>query len=881
MRHRAVAIAVVAVAIAAGLASGQVTTPTQYRANGPFVASCNPDHWWFNVDYYGRPYSTNVTANAFGWNATVNVLRDNFLKDKMNLTDPGLSFFNPTAYATALAGDASKITPVAINATFAVDTPMTLTSTTGFRTPMIPVPGNSFAVTAWLQLTSMNSYSSYLGFAPAFLPFFKVSGNAKSPFGKGGLYVSVSANGFCINLLPVDGIVNSTYYGPGNCTSLKSIAAIQATPSNTSTCTYPCTINPAYKCTSLCSMNGQWFHLAFAASKGDATDVYSLYLNGIKIITGNLATTFSELYGGGVQVALHGQVGSYPTSNLAYGGLQSVNIADLQIYTSTPYDTQTPGTILNLLAGGATCTTSETIGFKGVDHRWVNMTNVPLVQGSPRFAYNDPRFADADPQYAAVGGGFYPSGMGVGVSLTAGSYIDVGPHEWGTNGNGAGFTMEARVYRTLSTRTNDMYGVLSLTLAPSMGYQPGGTFDVYMASTCITTPPPGGTVISEPVAGIGSVIIIKHPVCGVVCYSSGSINTTSANIFAQGSGVHTIAVMAGEQTTPLKVYVDGMRYVNEWYEDSRCTSSQLLWPTTLVTNSTRIGNFMQGFTDEPYVPFTLLDFAMTTSKFAPIDTADVFPAIVSPPPPPAWTSGMNSAERTRYSACGGVRHRYGSTVSYPFVNGEATDGVGKLSGQPWPGIMTYAQAPKGAWANGKIVFPAVTVSGFISGLDFGPRVLGGSGFTIAFMHNAGPAISANTNAPGSGPMFDIGGYSMYYNVVAGPVYLTSPDGNLVTYQAPGGTQTPAIPQAASVYTVVTYHATHGAKVYYNGNMWASFPTVLWNKNPDASGTFYANSIRVWGPPGSTLLDLQFYESTLSAMDVRKMSVGLPCHVGAA
>jgi hypothetical protein len=105
-----------------------------------------------------------------------------------------------------------------------------------------------------------------------------------------------------------------------------------------------------------------------------------------------------------------------------------------------------------------------------------------------------------------------------------------------------------------------------------------------------------------------------------------------------------------------------------------------------------------------------------------------------------------------------------------------------------------------------------------------------------------------------------------------PVYLMSPDGNIVSYVSPATAAEPTVPQAAFQYTVVTFSET-GTKIYLNGALWVNFPTVTMPR-----GGSDLESMRFWGT-GNTwqvLLDLQFYDYALTAHDVHRMKLGLSC-----
>jgi hypothetical protein len=79
-----------------------------------------------------------------------------------------------------------------------------------------------------------------------------------------------------------------------------------------------------------------------------------------------------------------------------------------------------------------------------------------------------------------------------------------------------------------------------------------------------------------------------------------------------------------------------------------------------------------------------------------------------------------------------------------------------------------------------------------------------------------------------------------------------------------------VPQAALRYTMVSF-SQDGVRVYFNGEIWASFPLAALQ-----AGTW--ESVRFWGTgaSGAVLLDLQLYDRALDHRAARKMALGLSC-----
>ena len=429
-------------------------------------------------------------------------------------------------------------------------------------------------------------------------------------------------------------------------------------------------------------------------------------------------------------------------------------------------------------------------------------------------------------------------------------------------------------------------------------------YAVHLAAKC-----PGATwnsISSAPTATDRTTVYVRHPTCGVVCYqqasasgaleyagsgasvlgANGGLNTYNqappTSVFTPGSGMHSLVVVA-TGTTPLNVSLDGVPFAISYVQSASCTSSHTVWPQTLVATNAFVGNWDFGTAlaaPQAQPVFALADVGVSTSAAgvaAAVALAQPTAASVAAlAPPPPWTAGMTAVSGAPatlfFSACSNVSHRYGSAGgAWPFEGGLAVDfsttrpkmpgvftgGVSRVA-QPTASPVTTVQFPSGCAA-----------------LDFGPMTVGSS-FSVAFMMSAGPAISTATGCsswPSAGPIFDLGGFQLYYTAIAAtsPVYLATPAGNLLSFVAPNTGEEPTIPQAAYQYTVVTFDALAGTKIYVNGMIWASFPVAALSP-----GVWEVT--RFWGTGSSapTLLDLQFYDYALDYLAVRKMSLGIQC-----
>lgn len=843
--------------------------PVQYRVNGPFIATCPKLSAWFVGN------SNLTTANV-----NVGQVSNSYLYDQRACANPYFGLGNSTCTTGGSGSLASWTTtspPVASALTsYSATGGVSFASPTQLRTPPIDIPGDTPGVTvaAWVNIASLSPTAG-----PQ--PLLQLSGapGSAGPF----LFLMLASQyGFCVNHYAT--MPTTTVTGGGNmCNTMATsfamplpILTLQPTPG-----AYSPNTN-AY--------SGTWTHITWTAS---ASNVYSLYINGMLVAQGVGGATaglqpFAAYYspGGTMQAAL-----------TSVGG-HTGTLGDLQVYTQA--GTFMGGQeVFGLISGS--CKPFPPLA--GKDHRYVSMRAgpSPVTMTPPTVWMNDTGLADTGTsgvqRLQPIDGKMAQGGYGMGVSLGPGNWLDVSPSlpmEWGAT-TFPGMTLEANVYRTLSWTSQTDYNLLHLTLGPltglsSTGSTPANTFSVNVAKSCPYTSQQYAA--SDFVSTFGATVYMKHPVCGTVCFTTSALSialssglTPPTGFFAPGSGVHKLVVTASADT-PMAVSLDGVPYALHYIQSPQCTMAELRWPEYMPVTNVFVGN--KGTSqyiavESNFVSLILMDLSINHSpSSAGPDSSTLSGAAAATTPPPPWNSARITAAPTgtsfRLAGCAGASHRYGAASGpFPFAGGVVVDGVmgGNLNGV-FTGFTASSNFRAQSNMAGSIMFPFICAA-----LDFGSYVVGDE-FSVAFMMGNGPGVTtcAISSWPANGPIFDFGGYSLYYNSYPAPtaqvpVYLMGPDGNIVSYMSPATAAEPNVPQAAYQYTVVTFSRT-GTKIYLNGALWVSFPTVTLPQ-----GGSDLESMRFWGNGNTAsgnqvLLDLQFYDYALTTHDVHRMRWGLSC-----
>ena len=866
--------------------------PTQYRPGGPYVASLannNMQAW-----YIGNTNITTTTVNttAAGIAGTVTYLTDQSNCAGTAACITSASGPNLATLGTYGVGTASN-NPLNTN----WDTPtvgVQWSTTTQIKTPSMSLQGG-VTIAAWVRIAANPA-------ATTFAPFMQLGG----PSNFGYIYLGYSANwGFCVNHynnLPA--VVNN---GPISSSGTCNGMGVGGPPANTALQQ----MAAPYGSGASVHTFGGWTHIAWTASNND-NSLYSLYINGMLVAQGStqrdVAAYPSPLtpVNGGL-LGYNAYYGNLP-SQVAFTGVAGVVgvLGDLQIYSSVISSSSAEiMTLLNGIPGAFPSLSPETRFFATTSSQNINTTNtgaIGYITAPLTLMYNNSYIVNKQSVSPFVNniplplsGQMSTSGQGMGFALGANNWYEINQgnnapnsFEWGTSAHTA-FTFQASIYRTTTASTQPDYSLFTLLLGPGAGQQQStsitadlNVFSIHIAKGCPATIPTTTSPVTEN-AALGPVVFVRHPTCGIICYTSTQLTPASVltgavtGLFTPGSGMHTLSVSASG-TKPMSVVLDGIAFAPYQFQSSFCTLSHTMWPTSIVATNAYIGNRDTLSAVDATPAFLVVDMGLTTTGNADNPTwvqATVPNGIAMATPPPPWSAASLSATPTtgtRYAACSNVIHRYGEAAGpTPFAGSVAVDMVGQLTGV-FSSATTVLRGAATVASASRITFPAGCTA-----LDFGPYQTGDYGLSVAFMTSNPPAVATSTtgacaaNAPNvAGPVFDFGGYTMHYSSTAGPVYMTSPDGNLITYQAPNTTSAPNIPHVAYQYTVVTF-GTSGTKVYVNGAIWISLPTLILPQQT------LLQTMRFWGTgTGTVLLDLQFYDSVLSSLNVRKMSLGILC-----
>ena len=893
----------VAVLFAAALAAVRAA-PMQYRPGGPYVATlANSD---IQAWYIGN---TNITMSSVNATAVSIAGTVTYLTDQSSCAGAAAtplcitSASGPNVNTLGTYGVTAATFNTPVNTVWDdanVGVPWTATPAVQLKTQPISVQ-NGITIAAWVKMTG--------GPTTTFAPFLQLGGSANY----GYIYLGYHSQwGFCVNHYV--NLPNAATNGPlasGTCNTMGASGAI--TTPNTALQNMAAPYGSGSKIHTFLG----WNHIAWTADRGSG--FYSLYINGMLVAQGATPNGQTQ-YPSPLTLATGGLLGfdAYYGPNIyspiIFTGVAGVPgvLGDLQVYARAISTGAEIMSLMNGISGAFPSLNPETRFFATTSSQNINTTNtggVGYITAPVTLTYNNSYITNHQQPTPFVNniplplsGQMSTSGQGMGFSLSANNWYEINQgnnapnsYEWGTSAR-SGFMFQASIFRTTVTGAMSDYSLFTMLLGPGAGQQQStsitadlNVFSIHIAKGCPATIPTAAAPVVEN-AALGPVVFVRHPTCGIICYTSAQLTpafTLTGNVtglFTAGSGMHTLSV-AASSTRPMSVVLDGIAFAPYQFQSSFCTLSHTMWPTSMVATNAYIGNRDSVMTAESTPAFVVVDMGLTTTGNDPGSSAATAAATVAAAtlpngvalstPPPPWSAATLSATPTtgtRYAACSGVSHRYGEAAGpTPFAGSVAVDMVGQLTAA-FSSATTVLRGAATAVTASRITFPAGCTA-----LDFGPYQTGDYGLSVAFMTSNAPAVATAAtgacaaNAPNvAGPVFDFGGYTMHYSSTSGPVYMTSPDGNLITYQAPNTTSAPNIPHVPYQYTVVTF-STSGTKVYVNGAIWISLPTLMLPQQT------LLQTMRFWGTgTGTVLLDLQLYDAALSSLNVRKMSLGISC-----
>lgn len=756
-----------------------------------------------------------------------------------------------------------------------------MTSGVNFQTPGVTLAGSDVSVVAWIRMSSsLTSLTTLL----------RLGNNT---------YLHGHIYGFCVS----NRLLASTSNGCAAAAPGSFVMPV-GLPTN-----YPTYLPPATSSTSPTSItlpydfSNQWVHIVFVATQ---MNQFSLYVNGA--LAGQSIPSFVST--SNVYPNFPVNIGMNMTSIPGNGFFV---LGDLQVYN---FDVTQGSGGANAMAvyGGYSCGAAMPVtalySYSGANslqnaHKWISAySSAPLNTTTPA-----PTSATLDksgswnpcapsPSSPCVAGTFTVGTAGMGVHLGWNSYIDVGPQEVGA---ATGVTFIAHVYRTWVAVANiqQSYSLFHAVGAPTQSAIQAN-ITIAITKNCWS----GSYSTATHPAGFG--IAVTVPSCGTVCYFSSALAPSTLGV--PGSGFHVVVVRASLDSA-VRVTVDGVEFqalqmisltappaavspasAAMGIVDPACSVANVLWPKSFPTTNTFIGGKAStpvtttiesasayGLMNVHFLASTAISDAAVVSMTANA----VYPVSVSPPPPPPWAGVLDTM--AQYAACASLTHRYGNSVPYPFINGIAIDGAGTASGTPWNAPMVNVRDVTDFFTktNLPVRFPA-DANSRCPYFDFGSRVFpttDGSGFSIAFMLDSAltGTLTNCANAPGPGPIFDIGGYSAFYKTITSPayLYLTSPDGAISAVQSTETNGQPLLPIVPFKYTVFTY-GVDGLRIYVDGNAWGFFPSITFPAPPATS--FNAFNVKFWGIMYNsvTILDLQIYSTALTPLQVRRMAGGRDC-----
>jgi len=784
--------------------------------------------------------------------------------------------------------------------------------------------------TNFLNLTQIAALSSWTGSGIAISAWLKATGTTSNGYQQ----IMTLGNGLIMSAQLVSGGAasngngNSYPFGLSICVTGLYTYATASYPSNCNTATGVYLSSSPVSVFAAPNSNG-WIHFVWAAKYSPSLggSGYYLYANGQLVAsqlpgtaTGTLAP-YNAYYDGSQQ-----RVGFYVSDTAKFAG--NLFIGDLQVY-STPGGDDAQNNPASLYLGtmiknvqtkqlGSIPSIPTTLDafpqMPDNNHRYMFSKLTNVLGTTPTFSWaniSDSKSSNASsvtwsPSNTTSGtlqafSNAYSQG-GFGVSLgSLSSYIDLGARDYGISGlTGAGEAVSATspgfstsfwVYRAPliwgnATAASGTNATRLLTII-------GNTFDGYNYSIGMTLR----------TGNLGYSIDVSWPSCQydaefTAAYSAGSLATP---------GYHNVIVSHGTLTS-MQVWVDGLAYAYRGQSApttyTGCDLSYSTWPANFTASNAFLGSY--GSVDTTSVTFALMDAAFYLRQLNSTDAALIWangPAgaadSIAAPPPPAVAGAGASSNLPRLTACASAPpiHRYGDWQTNPFPGGVVAD---SNASAPWNGVWRVAG---GASPSFVAPYSDITLGNLTTYytseayIDFGEQTFTGAGLSVGMLvSNTATAVnnctvtatSTSTNGfPSSTALFDIGGYSVYSVVTscaAGytsgvpniATYVTSPGGAIASYQGIGNARNPFLPIINERYTFVTFGATNGARIYVNGMLWSTFPTVTYTP-----GTFMASVRAFLGDThnaGSqlqiTLRDLQIYDRELQPADVASLSRGV-------